>query len=159
MKETRRFLVCWKKTDNPCLGVSMTTVTSLKELFGFQWKMFKGCTCRGVCLCVLVCVSVGGYICTCKLWSVSEKTGLHLSVFVWVQSVLGYPLLPGNSSHGNMLKQDLALLGNNWEDGVKFYEQQCNIERETYRIFCVLACWKMFVCFFKKVYQKWNMKA
>ena len=36
MKETRRFLVSRKKKeeeDNPCSEVSMTTVTSLTELF------------------------------------------------------------------------------------------------------------------------------
>lgn len=98
MKETRRFLVWRKKRRSEG---SMTTVTSLMELIWVSVKMVQRNTVLVyVCMCV-VCVCVCWHICTCEL-SLKVKPLVHL--------IRGYPLLPGNSSHGNKMKQDRVLL-------------------------------------------------
>lgn len=67
MKETRRFLVSREeKKDNPCSEVSMTTVTSLTELF--VWVLVKSSeitseyTYIRVCVVFLVCVNMRAYL-------------------------------------------------------------------------------------------------
>lgn len=62
-----------------------------RSCLGFEWKNVEQC--------VGECLGPG-----CKVWSVSlKRTWIYicLRLFVWVQPVLGYPLLLGNSCHGN----------------------------------------------------------
>lgn len=55
MKETRRFLVSREeKKDNPCSEVSMTTVTSLTELF--VWVLVKSSEITSEYTYIRVCV-------------------------------------------------------------------------------------------------------
>lgn len=77
-------------------------------LFGFWWSLQRSHLSIHTYECVwffLVCVNMRAYLHT---WIVYERNQRDKPP--QVQSVRGYPLLPGNSSHGNKLKHDLALL-------------------------------------------------